>query len=117
MNTADGRLNSPLSSAFTTFNMNIFRFVGDMTHLGSFVVLLLKILATRSCRGEGERDGGAAEKGSGGRRASVRRSGPHRKGWPRRARSGAPSRPSRSRGRVRAGLPSWTAGLPWGERG
>ena len=32
--------------------MNIFRFVGDMTHLGSFVVLLLKILATRSCRGE-----------------------------------------------------------------
>ena len=35
--------------------MNIFRFVGDMTHLGSFVVLLLKILATRSCRGKGER--------------------------------------------------------------
>lgn len=31
--------------------MNIFRFAGDMTHLLSVVVLLLKIQATRSCRG------------------------------------------------------------------
>ena len=31
--------------------MNIFRFAGDMTHLLSIVVLLLKIHATRSCRG------------------------------------------------------------------
>jgi hypothetical protein len=34
--------------------MNAFRLIGDMTHLASFVVLLLKILATRSCRGEEE---------------------------------------------------------------
>ena len=32
--------------------MNLFRLAGDLTHLASFVVLLLKILATRSCRGE-----------------------------------------------------------------
>ena len=31
--------------------MNIFRLAGDMTHLMSVVVLLLKIHATRSCRG------------------------------------------------------------------
>ena len=31
--------------------MNIFRLAGDMTHLLSIVVLLLKIHATRSCRG------------------------------------------------------------------
>ncbi|KAG1656319.1 hypothetical protein FOA52_006650 [Chlamydomonas sp. UWO 241] len=31
--------------------MNIFRLSGDMLHLLSFVVLLLKIHATRSCRG------------------------------------------------------------------
>jgi hypothetical protein len=32
--------------------MNIFRLSGDMTHLLSILVLLLKIRATRSCRGE-----------------------------------------------------------------
>jgi len=32
--------------------MNLFRLAGDLTHLASFVVLLLKILATRSCRGK-----------------------------------------------------------------
>lgn len=32
--------------------MNIFRLAGDMTHLMSIVVLLLKIRATKSCRGE-----------------------------------------------------------------
>lgn len=31
--------------------MNIFRFAGDMTHLLSFLVLLLKIRSNRSCRG------------------------------------------------------------------
>jgi hypothetical protein len=31
--------------------MNIFRLAGDMMHLLSIVVLLLKILATKSCRG------------------------------------------------------------------
>ena len=31
--------------------MNLFRLAGDMTHLLSIVVLLLKINATRSCRG------------------------------------------------------------------
>ncbi|KAK9810865.1 hypothetical protein WJX73_003106 [Symbiochloris irregularis] len=31
--------------------MNIFRLAGDMTHLLSFLVLLLKIQATKSCRG------------------------------------------------------------------
>mmetsp|Transcript_10252 Transcript_10252/g.21974 ORF Transcript_10252/g.21974 Transcript_10252/m.21974 type:complete len:216 (-) Transcript_10252:605-1252(-) len=31
--------------------MNIFRLAGDMTHLLSIIVLLLKINATRSCRG------------------------------------------------------------------
>ncbi|KAL6766484.1 ERD2A [Auxenochlorella protothecoides x Auxenochlorella symbiontica] len=31
--------------------MNIFRLAGDMTHLMSIVVLLLKIRATKSCRG------------------------------------------------------------------
>ena len=34
-------------------NMNIFRLAGDMTHLLSIMVLLLKIHATRSCRGVG----------------------------------------------------------------
>lgn len=34
-----------------TTTMNIFRLVGDMTHLLSIVILLLKIHATRSCRG------------------------------------------------------------------
>lgn len=32
--------------------MNIFRFAGDMSHLLSIMVLLLKIRATKSCRGE-----------------------------------------------------------------
>ena len=31
--------------------MNLFRLAGDMTHLLSFVVLLLKIQATKSCAG------------------------------------------------------------------
>lgn len=31
--------------------MNIFRFAGDMTHLFSVIVLLLKIYATKSCSG------------------------------------------------------------------
>jgi hypothetical protein len=31
--------------------MNIFRLAGDMMHLLSIVVLLLKITATKSCRG------------------------------------------------------------------
>jgi ER lumen protein retaining receptor len=31
--------------------MNIFRFAGDMTHLCSIIVLLLKIQATKSCAG------------------------------------------------------------------
>lgn len=31
--------------------MNIFRLAGDMTHLLSIIVLLLKIRATRSCKG------------------------------------------------------------------
>ena len=31
--------------------MNIFRLAGDMTHLLSFLVLLLKIQATKNCRG------------------------------------------------------------------
>eukprot|EP01026_Neomeris_dumetosa_P037753 TRINITY_DN30621_c0_g1_i3.p1 TRINITY_DN30621_c0_g1~~TRINITY_DN30621_c0_g1_i3.p1 ORF type:complete len:218 (-),score=-0.23 TRINITY_DN30621_c0_g1_i3:195-848(-) len=31
--------------------MNIFRFLGDMMHLASILVLLLKIQGTRSCRG------------------------------------------------------------------
>ena len=33
--------------------MNIFRLAGDMTHLLSILTLLLKIQATRSCRGKG----------------------------------------------------------------
>ncbi|XP_022548380.1 ER lumen protein-retaining receptor A-like isoform X1 [Brassica napus] len=32
--------------------MNIFRFAGDMTHLMSILILLLKIYATKSCAGE-----------------------------------------------------------------
>lgn len=32
--------------------MNIFRLAGDMSHLLSILVLLLKIRATKSCRGE-----------------------------------------------------------------
>ncbi len=31
--------------------MNLFRFLGDMSHLLSIIVLLMKIRATRSCRG------------------------------------------------------------------
>lgn len=31
--------------------MNIFRLAGDMSHLLSILVILLKITATRSCRG------------------------------------------------------------------
>jgi ER lumen protein retaining receptor len=31
--------------------MNIFRLAGDMTHLASCLVLLLKIVTTKSCRG------------------------------------------------------------------
>ena len=31
--------------------MNIFRLVGDMLHLFSIITLLLKIHATKSCRG------------------------------------------------------------------
>jgi hypothetical protein len=31
--------------------MNLFRLAGDMTHLASCLVLLLKIVATKSCRG------------------------------------------------------------------
>ncbi|XP_057764246.1 ER lumen protein-retaining receptor A [Salvia miltiorrhiza] len=31
--------------------MNVFRFIGDMTHLVSILVLLLKIYATKSCSG------------------------------------------------------------------
>ena len=33
-------------------NMNIFRLIGDMLHLLSIITLLLKIHATKSCRGE-----------------------------------------------------------------
>jgi ER lumen protein retaining receptor len=36
--------------------MNIFRLAGDMTHLLSIVLLLLKINGTKSCRGEGRRE-------------------------------------------------------------
>jgi ER lumen protein retaining receptor len=32
--------------------MNIFRLIGDMLHLLSIITLLLKIHATKSCRGE-----------------------------------------------------------------
>ena len=31
--------------------MNLFRLAGDMTHLASCLVLLLKIYGTKSCRG------------------------------------------------------------------
>lgn len=31
--------------------MNLFRLAGDMTHLASCLVLLLKIVTTKSCRG------------------------------------------------------------------
>ena len=34
-------------------SMNIFRLAGDMTHLASILVLMLKIRAMRSCAGEG----------------------------------------------------------------
>lgn len=44
---------------FSSSRMNIFRLAGDGTHLLSFVVLLLKILATRSCRGREWRRQGA----------------------------------------------------------
>ena len=37
--------------------MNIFRLLGDMSHLLSIIVLLLKIRATRSCRGTNSRFG------------------------------------------------------------
>ena len=33
------------------FNMNIFRLVGDLSHLAAILVLLLKIWKTRSCAG------------------------------------------------------------------
>ena len=33
--------------------MNVFRLAGDMMHLMSILVILLKIRATKSCRGEG----------------------------------------------------------------
>jgi hypothetical protein len=33
--------------------MNLFRLAGDMAHLASFLVLLLKLLASRSANGEG----------------------------------------------------------------
>lgn len=36
---------------FRNATMNIFRFAGDMTHLMSILVLLLKIYATKSCSG------------------------------------------------------------------
>ena len=39
------------SSARLVVTMNIFRFAGDMTHLISILVLLLKIYATKSCSG------------------------------------------------------------------
>merc|ERR1712216_695503 len=39
------------STRLGTSNMNIFRFAGDMTHLLSIIVLLLKINATKSCAG------------------------------------------------------------------
>lgn len=32
--------------------MNLFRLAGDMAHLASFLVLLLKLLASRSANGE-----------------------------------------------------------------
>lgn len=47
-------LQNPLEIAFyfsTVEIMNIFRFAGDMTHLISILVLLLKIYATNSCAG------------------------------------------------------------------
>lgn len=46
-------LPSTLSLFFTPkkITMNIFRFAGDMTHLISILVLLLKIYATKSCSG------------------------------------------------------------------
>ena len=44
----------------TAATMNVFRLAGDGTHLLSFVVLLLKILATRSCRGK-RRGGGSGD--------------------------------------------------------
>lgn len=41
----------PSSSLLLSQTMNIFRFAGDMTHLVSILVLLLKIYATKSCSG------------------------------------------------------------------
>ena len=38
--------------ALVQTQMNLFRLAGDLTHLLSFVVLLLKIQATKSCSGE-----------------------------------------------------------------
>lgn len=38
-------------SSLPFYTMNIFRFAGDMTHLISILVLLLKIYATKSCSG------------------------------------------------------------------
>ncbi|GJM89536.1 hypothetical protein PR202_ga05738 [Eleusine coracana subsp. coracana] len=45
--------------------MNAFRFLGDMTHLFSVLVLLLKIYATKSCSGKPvvEEDAGAVPVG------------------------------------------------------
>lgn len=42
----------PLGEKITKLaTMNLFRLMGDMSHLLSIIVLLLKIRATRSCRG------------------------------------------------------------------
>lgn len=46
------KTNKKLSNYLQLFvAMNIFRFAGDMTHLISILVLLLKIYATKSCSG------------------------------------------------------------------
>lgn len=36
--------------------MNVFRLAGDMAHLASFLVLLLKLLASRSANGRRRRE-------------------------------------------------------------
>lgn len=43
--------NLPTHRLLHSLTMNIFRFAGDMTHLISVLVLLLKIYATKSCSG------------------------------------------------------------------
>jgi hypothetical protein len=40
-----------LSTKTTPVTMNIFRFLGDLSHLAAFVILLHKIQTSRSCRG------------------------------------------------------------------